>query len=70
MHGYTVKDPSRIIKMVQKDRQVNGYCPIPVIINADDHFKFDISMNNYVAAVRQFASWGYYDCCMKEERRQ
>jgi hypothetical protein len=67
MHGNGVEDPNRIIEMVQQVRAVEGYRPMPVIFNEDDHFKFDQPMNNFVAAVSQYASWGYFDYRMKDE---
>jgi hypothetical protein len=67
MHGNGVEDPQRIIEMVQQARQVEGYRPMPIIFNEDDHFAFDQPINNFVAAVTQYASWGYFDYRMKDE---
>jgi hypothetical protein len=33
----------------------------------DDHFEFDQPENNFVAAVRAGASWGFFDYRMKDE---
>jgi hypothetical protein len=57
MHGNGVKDPARIAEMVRQVRKVNGYRPMPVLINEDDHFDFDKPTNNMVAAIGEFCSW-------------
>jgi hypothetical protein len=46
---------------------VPGYRPMPILFNEDDHFDFDKPMNNLVAAVSEYASWGYFDFRMKGE---
>lgn len=61
MHGNGVKDPKRISEMVRQARQVEGYRPMPVLFNEDDHFDFDQPENNMVAALSEYASWGYFD---------
>lgn len=63
LHGNGVKDPARIIEMVQQTRALEGYRknPMPILFNEDDHFDFDKPRNNMVAAVESYASWGYFD---------
>jgi hypothetical protein len=61
MHGNGVKDPKRISEMVQQARAVPGYTPKPILFNEDDHFEFDKSDFNMLAAIREYASWGYFD---------
>jgi hypothetical protein len=61
LHGNGVKDPARITEMVRQTRQVDGYRPMPILFNEDDHFNFDQPMNNMMAAVGEYASWGYFD---------
>jgi hypothetical protein len=61
MHGNGVKDPRRISEMVKQVRQVEGYRAMPVLFNEDDHFDFELPMNNCWAAVQEYASWGYFD---------
>lgn len=61
IHGNGVSEPERIASMVQKTRQVDGYTPRPILFNEDDHFSFDQPANNMVAAVKEYASWGYFD---------
>lgn len=67
LHGNGVSDPKRIADMVRKTRAVRGYTPKPILFNEDDHFDFDRPFNNCVAAVGEYASWGYFDFRMKEE---
>jgi hypothetical protein len=61
MHGNGVKDPNRISEMVRQARRVPGYRPMPILFNEDDHFDFEQPLNNMVAAIREYCSWGYFD---------
>jgi len=61
IHGNGVKDPARIAEMVRQTRAVPGYRPMPILFNEDDHFDFDKPVNNMLAAVGEYASWGYFD---------
>jgi hypothetical protein len=67
LHGNGVSKPERIAEMVRLTRAVPGYSPKPILFNEDDHFNFDQPMNNFVAAVGERASWGYFDFRMKDE---
>lgn len=67
MHGNGVKEPNRIGAMVRQARKVPGYRPMPILFNEDDHFDFDQPMNNFIAAVNEYSSWGYFDFRMKGE---
>ena len=67
LHGNGVSEPDRIARMVQDTRKVKGYRPMPILFNEDDHFDFDKPRNNFVAAVSEYASWGYFDFRMKGE---
>jgi hypothetical protein len=61
MHGNGVSQPERIAEMVRQCRKVAGYRPMPILFNEDDHFDFDQPQNNFVAAVGEYSSWGYFD---------
>jgi hypothetical protein len=61
MHGNGVSDPARIAGMVTEVRRVEGYRPMPIVFNEDDHFDFEKPANNMLAAVGSYASWGYFD---------
>lgn len=67
LHGNGVHEPDKIRDMVRRTRQVAGYRPMPIVFNEDDHFDFDQPLNNMVAAVREYASWGYFDYRMEGE---
>lgn len=67
LHGNGVADPDRIARMVGQTRGVSGYRAMPILFNEDDHFDFDKPRNNFTAAVREYASWGYFDFRMKGE---
>ena len=61
IHGNGVKDPAFITEMVTRTRQVEGFRPMPILFNEDDHFDFDKPVNNFLNAIRAGASWGYFD---------
>jgi hypothetical protein len=61
LHGNGVGDPARIQQMVREVRAKPSYRPMPILFNEDDHFDFDKPINNMVAAVSEYASWGYFD---------
>jgi len=61
LHGNGVLDPAYIGEMVRKTRAVTGYTPKPIVFNEDDHFEFEKPTNNFVAALSEYASWGYFD---------
>jgi hypothetical protein len=67
IHGNGVTDPARITEMVKLCREVPGYRPMPILFNEDDHFDFEKPVNNFVEAIRSYASWGYFDYRMKNE---
>jgi hypothetical protein len=67
IHGNGITEPERIETMVQQTRAVAGYRPMPILFNEDDHFNFDQPQNNMIAALSQYASWGYFDYRMKDE---
>ena len=61
IHGNGVKEPKRIREMAVETRQLKAWRPMPVLFNEDDHFDFDKSDNNFIAAVESYVSWGYFD---------
>jgi len=61
LHGNGVGDPARIAEMVRQTRARPSYRPMPILVNEDDHFDFDKPTNNMLAAVREYASWGFFD---------
>src|SRR5262249_41100467 len=67
VHGNGVKTPDRIGEMVRLTRQVEGYRPMPILFNEDDHFDFEKPTNHFTSAVAEYASWGYFDYRMAGE---
>jgi len=68
LHGNGVTNPDTILAMVKKTRAVQGYTPKPILFNEDDHFNFDKDWNNFTAALKGYASWGFFDYRMKDEK--
>lgn len=67
IHGNGVSDPKRIREMVEEVKALPSYRPMPIVFNEDDHFDFDKPTNNFVEAVKAYASWGYFDFRMEDE---
>jgi hypothetical protein len=61
LHGNGVSDPARIPTMVENTKRVEGYTNQPIVFNEDDHYDFDKPENNFVNAVKAYASWGFFD---------
>jgi hypothetical protein len=61
LHANGVSNPSKITAMVDSTRSVKGYRNQPVVFNEDDHYGYEKPENNFVNAVRSYASWGYFD---------
>lgn len=61
LHGNGVGDPARIAEMVRQTRARPSYRPMPILVNEDDHFDFDKPTNNMLAAIGEYASWGFFD---------
>jgi hypothetical protein len=68
LHGNGVSDPKKVAEMVRNTRKVPGFTPKPIVFNEDDHFDFEKPMNNFIAAAGEYASWGYFDFRMKDEK--
>lgn len=61
IHGNGVKNYETMQLLIDNTREVDGYRPMPVVVNEDDHFDFDQDKNNFVAAIEKYVSWGYFD---------
>ena len=62
-----MSDPEGLADLVRQTRRVPGYRPVPILVNEDDHFDFDRPRNHMLAAVGEYASWGYFDYRMAGE---
>jgi hypothetical protein len=61
LHGNNVAEPEQLRELVRKTRQVDGYRPMPVLFNEDDHVGFENPLNHLIVAVEEYTSWGYFD---------
>jgi hypothetical protein len=68
LHGNgSASNPALIANMIRETRARPSWRPMPIVFNEDDHYDFDRPENNFVAAVRGGASWGFFDYRMKDE---
>jgi hypothetical protein len=67
LHGNGVEEPARMGEMVRLCRQMDSYRGQPILFNEDDHFDFDQDDNNMLAAVSEYAGWGYFDYRIGDE---
>jgi hypothetical protein len=67
LHGNGVSEPERIRQIVDKVRALPAFRGQPILFNEDDHFGFDKTENNFLAALSKRAGWGYFDFRMKGE---
>jgi hypothetical protein len=67
LHGNRVDQPDHIRRMVEQCRQLPAYRGQPILFNEDDHFDFTARDNNMLAAISQYAGWGYFDYRMDAE---
>ena len=67
LHGNGVRDPKRMEEMVRTVRKMTGDTPKPIVNNEDDrpwrdeHQGWGDDGNNFVACVKNYASWGLFD---------
>jgi hypothetical protein len=61
LHGNGPDDPARIRKMIQTSRNAATWRPMPVLINEDDHFRFEDADSHLMTALSEYTSWGYFD---------
>lgn len=61
LHGNGPDDPERVRKMIRASRAAATWRPMPVIINEDDHFRFNEPENHMMTAISEYVSWGYFD---------
>lgn len=61
LHGNGPDDPERIRKMIRTSRAADGYRKMPVLVNEDDHFRFEDADNHMMAALGEYVSWGYFE---------
>jgi hypothetical protein len=67
LHGNGVGESARIGDLVRRCRQLASYRSQPILFNEDDHFGFDREDNNMLAAIGEYAGWGYFDYRLEDE---
>jgi hypothetical protein len=67
IHGNGVKGPTAMRKFIARVKEACGTRLLPIVINEDDHFDFELPDNNFTVAVKEHVSWGYFDFRMKGE---
>ncbi len=67
LHGNGTAGPERIREMVDQTRAKDCYAGQPIVFNEDDHYDFDADDNHFIAAVGQYAGWGFFDYRQKDE---
>ncbi|HLP77356.1 MAG TPA: hypothetical protein VK327_10600, partial [Candidatus Paceibacterota bacterium] len=60
LHGNGMSRPAAVAELVRKTRALSA-TPKPILFNEDDHYRFDQPTNNFIAAVSEHASWGFFD---------
>jgi len=61
VHGNGPENPKRVEEMVKEIRVHPKYQNQPIVFNEDDHFNFEQEPNHLMSALRNYASWGYFD---------
>lgn len=60
LHGNGV-GPEGVIQWVRNTRSLPSYRPMPILFDEDDHYDFEEPCNNFLAAISEYAGWGYFD---------
>ncbi len=68
VHGNAMRSPNDLRAFVTAIRQSGAYRGQPILFNEDDHFDFDKSDNNMLAAIDSHAGWGFFDYRQSRER--
>ena len=73
LHGNGVRDPERMAEMIGQVRAMDEYRNVPIVNNEDDQ-PWRVAEqgwgeygNTMVAAVQNYASWGYFDFRLENE---
>jgi hypothetical protein len=60
LHGNGV-DPEGVVQWVRNTRSLPSYRAMPILFDEDDHYEFEKPWNNFLAAISEYAGWGYFD---------
>ena len=76
LHGNGVRDPERMAEMIRQVREMDEYTSMPIVNNEDDrpwrdeHQGWGETGNNFVTAVKGYASWGLFDFRLNNEHHE
>jgi len=65
IHGNGADTPTVIQGLIDKTKQLPSYRSMPIVINEDDHFNFEKETNNFIVAIQNYVSCGYFDVSKK-----
>lgn len=74
LHGNGVRNPGRMVEMIEEVKDMDVYTPMPIVNNEDDQpWRVDEqgwgeADNNFVECVKNYGSWGYFDFRRAQER--
>jgi hypothetical protein len=60
-HGNGIETYSQVTELIENIRDQPSYEPMPIVFNEDDHYDFYDFHNHLTTAVRNYASWGFFD---------
>jgi len=61
IHGNGAKSHHELQALIDSTRNVENFTPMPVVVNEDDHYGYDLENNNFNTAIQNYVSWGYFD---------
>lgn len=67
IHGNGTHHPDSVRLQILRNKLSKAYRGQPIVSNEDDHFDFDKPDNNFVAAIGEGVSWGFFDYRMDRE---
>jgi hypothetical protein len=73
LHGNGVQNHERMIEMIEEVRDKDVYTPMPIVNNEDDipwrnpDQGWEEKGNNFVASVKNYTGWGYFDFRLPDE---
>ncbi len=61
LHGNHISIPEMMRRLVAATRNLPGYRSMPVLINEDVFYDFELPDNNFMASLASYAGWGFLD---------
>jgi arabinoxylan arabinofuranohydrolase len=67
IHGNGAGKTTQLQLLIDSTKEVMNGKVLPIVINEDDHYDFQDSINNFKVAIDNYVSWGYFDFRRKNE---